>query len=471
MARLPANRSLGHKIIKKVKDTIATHGMLDKGDTVIVAVSGGVDSMVLLHALNRIRKDFRLTLVVCHLNHGLRGKESERDLKFVEKSCKDLGLKFEGKRLPAGKLKLEKGSLQEAARIKRYKFLEDAAKKYSANKIALGHTIDDQAETVFMRFIKGSSLTGLAGIPPVRGSFIRPLIGIKKEELMRFAEEEEIVYVEDSSNLSPRYLRNDLRLNLIPVIKKYNPNLAETLARTASVLNDDDECLENLALGLMPRVILKKGQTGLVLDRQGLTRIHRALAARVFLNAIALLNNKSNAYSVHIRSFLKILDGKSAGSSVTLPGGLKVSREYDYVIMSTRPPKKIKPFDKTVNVPGITRLGRHVLRATILNKLPRTCSGNDKIAYFDYTAIKGPLKLRSIRPGDRMTPFGMKGTKKLKEILIEKKIPRGRRPEIPLLCYEKDILWAVSVRRSGLFRVKSDAKRILKLEYLEYLEE
>jgi tRNA(Ile)-lysidine synthase len=467
MTRLPAKRSLGHRIIKKVKDAIVTNGMLDKGDTVIVAVSGGVDSMVLLHVLNRMRKDFDLSLVVCHLNHGLRGKESDRDFRLVRKTCEGIGLKFEGKRLKAGELKLEKGSLQEAARIKRYEFFEDAAKKHSAKKIALGHTIDDQAETVLMRVIKGSSLTGLAGIPPVRGPFIRPLIGIKKEELKRFAEEEGIGYVEDSSNLSPKYLRNDLRLNLIPAIKRYNPNLAETLARTASVLSDDDECLESLALELMPGMIIKKGQAGLVLDRQGLTKIHKSLAARVFLKAVALLRDKSDTYSVHVKSFLRILNGKSVSSSVSLPGGLKVRREYDKVIILTRPLTKVKPFDRTVNVPGITRLGEHVLKATILNRPPGNFACNDNMAYFDYTAIKGPLNLRSIMPGDRMTPFGMKGSKKLKEILIEKKIPRVSRPEIPLLCHEKDILWAVCVRRSELLRVKRGTKKILKIEYMK----
>jgi len=214
-------------------------------------------------------------------------------------------------------------------------------------------------------------------------------------------------------------------------------------------------------------MIIKKEQTGLVLDRQGLSRTHRALVARVFLKAVGLLSDKSDTYSVHIRSFFKIIDGKSVNSSLNLPGGLKVRREYDHVIISTGPLKITKPFDKTVNVPGITRLGEHALRATILNKPPKTFAGDDKIAYFDYAAINEPLNLRSIEPGDRMTPFGMKGSKKLKEILIEKKIPRGRRPEIPLLCSAKDILWAVGVKHSELFRVKRNTKQVLKLEYVE----
>ncbi len=467
MAHPPVDKSLEHKIIKKIKDTIRKHGMLEKGDTVIAGVSGGVDSMVLLHALNRIRENFDLTLVVCHLNHGLRGKESDRDFRFVKKACADLRLRLEGKRLKAGELRRQNGSLQESARIKRYKFLEDTAKKHSAEKIALGHTIDDQAETVLMRFINGSSVTGLTGIPPVRGPFIRPLIEVKKKELERFAKEEGIRHVEDSSNLSPKYLRNDLRLNLIPVIKKYNPNLTETLARTASVLSDDDECLDNLARGVMPGIIIKKRKTALVLDRVKLTKLHKAIAARVFLSAYEILNKRSHAYNVHIRSFLNIVTGKSASSSISLPDGLRVIREYDRVIISTQLPKEIKPFDKTVNVPGITKLRGtgYELKATILDKPPGTFSDDGKIAYFDYTAIKGPISVRTMKPGDRMTPFGMKGSKKLKEILIEKKIPRLQRAEVPLLYSGKNILWAVCVRQSELFKVERNTKKILKIEY------
>ncbi len=461
-----------YTIIRKIRATISKYGMLKRGDTVIAAVSGGVDSMALLHVLNGIGKDLNISIIACHLNHGLRGKESERDFRFVERACAYLGLKFEGRSLRAGELKRQGGSLQEAARTRRYEVLEDVAKKYRAHKIALGHTLDDQAETILMRFIKGSSSTGLAGIPPVRGPFIRPIIEIKREELERFVKEEGIGHVEDSSNLSPKYLRNDLRLNLIPIIRKYNPNLTETLVRMSFVLGEDGRCLDDLAKGIMPEVILKRGRKDLILNRIRLTELHRALTARVFLNSIKILSKESNTYNVHVESFLNIVSGKSVSSSLSLHDGLRVVREYDSIRITTQPLKEPKPFIKTVNVPGTTRLAGtgHKLVATILDRPFRAFADDCKTAYFDYAAVKKPMYVRSIRPGDRMIPFGVGGTKKLKEIFIEKKIPRFIRAEIPLLCHGDDILWAVCVRRSELLKVKKDTARILKIECVPALK-
>jgi tRNA(Ile)-lysidine synthase len=160
-------------MLKKVRETIGKHRMLRRGDTLCVAVSGGLDSTVLLHILDTLKDEFRLCLIVCHLNHNLRGRESERDFEFVKRTARRLGLAFEGKRLKKGGFR--EGSLQGWARARRYEFLEEAAKKHGARRVALGHNLDDQAETVLMRFIKGSGLRGLAGMDPVRGIFIRPL--------------------------------------------------------------------------------------------------------------------------------------------------------------------------------------------------------------------------------------------------------------------------------------------------------
>jgi tRNA(Ile)-lysidine synthase len=205
-------------------NTVKKYKMFRRGDTLCVAVSGGGDSTVLLHLLNALKDEFRLTLVVCHLNHNLRGKESERDFQFVKRTARRLGLAYEGKRLK--KSGHREGSLQEWARVKRYEFLEEAAKKYGARRVALGHSMDDQAETVLMRLIKGSGLKGLTGMDPVRGIFIRPLIGLNRKEIERYAREKDIKYVIDSSNKSKKYLRNRLRLELIPFIEKgYNPNI------------------------------------------------------------------------------------------------------------------------------------------------------------------------------------------------------------------------------------------------------
>ncbi len=263
-------------ILNRVRETARSHGMLRKGDCVLAAVSGGADSVVMLHMLCALRDELRLRLVVFHLNHNLRGREAERDFNFVRRLCARLGLPFEGRKLRAGEL--GKGSVQEAAREARYRHMEDAAKKHGARRIALGHTLDDQAETVLMRLVKGAAGAGLAGIPPVRGPFIRPLIEASRAEVEAFARENNIGFVTDSSNLVPKYLRNDIRLNLIPYLKKnYNPNIVSALVRLASTLRQDTEFIDSQAEAALPKVLIGRSRGTVVLDRVALTGLHSAL--------------------------------------------------------------------------------------------------------------------------------------------------------------------------------------------------
>src|SRR3989304_3812799 len=256
-------------MLDKAIDTIRKYGMLKKGDIVCVAVSGGVDSTVLLHLLNLLRDSLSLTLIVCHLNHNLRGKESERDFRFVKRMAGNLNLPFEGKKLFVKEVKSRRGeSLQQWARGKRLKFLKDAAKKHRAKKIALGHNLNDQAETVLMRLIKGSGTSGLAGMAPVREAFIRPLIETQREDIERYAIKNNLKYAVDSTNRSLKYLRNRIRLELIPFIEKqYNPNIIETLARTAPALGQEADCLEKKAGKNFPRGGNPAGKRGIFMDR------------------------------------------------------------------------------------------------------------------------------------------------------------------------------------------------------------
>src|SRR3972149_768595 len=257
-------------MIDKVRETIKKYGMLKKGDIVCVAVAGGVDSTVLLHLLNLLRDSLSLTLIVCHLNHNLRGKESERDFRFVKRMAGNLNLPFEGKKLFVKEVKSRRGeSLQQWARGKRLKFLKDAAKKHGAKKIALGHNLNDQAETVLMRLIKGSGTSGLAGMAPVREAFIRPLIETPREDIERYAIKNNLKYAVDSTNRTLKYLRNRVRLELIPFIEKqYNPNIIETLARTGAVLRKDAGCLAKEAAKNFPRVVTRTEKRRISMDRE-----------------------------------------------------------------------------------------------------------------------------------------------------------------------------------------------------------
>jgi tRNA(Ile)-lysidine synthase len=456
-------------MLAKVRDTIERHGMLSGKETVVVCVSGGVDSAVLLHVLSKLTDEYSLKLVVAHLNHNLRAKESSRDLNFVRTLAKGLGLKFAGKTLRAGELKKAGRSVQEAAREKRYAFFEETAVKFGATKIALGHTEDDQAETVLMRLLKGSSLTGLTGIPAVRGRFIRPLIEVSRAEIEDYAQKAGIKHVLDSSNLKDKYLRNDIRLNLIPyLMKNYNPNIVETLARTASVLRADDDYLEQVARTVAPSLVLEERKGGVVLERGKLAALHEALSSRVFLFAAELLGKRAEISSTHIKSFIKIIKGEKPNATADLPG-VRIAREYGRVIVSLPEDRKPVFFKATLKVPGSTvvRGAGAVFKATLLKKGPSSLAGGEKTAYFDLDEIEGPVTIRQIAPGDKMAPFGMKGTKKLKDIFIEKKVPRPLRAKVPVLSTGRGILWAAGVRRSELCKVKKGTVRVLKLEFRE----
>lgn len=471
------------RLIDRVRETIKRHRMLEEGDSVLVAVSGGADSMALLHALIRLRGEFSLKLSVCHLNHNLRGASSRRDMSFVKGAARALKIPFIGKTLPKRALGKRRGeSLQAEARRARYSFFEEAARKAKADKTALGHTLDDQAETVLMRLMKGAGPEGLSGIPPVRDRFIRPLIETERAEIENFLRGEGAGYVTDQTNLKSEYLRNDIRLNLIPFIeRRYNPNIKATLARVSSTLRETDSFLESES-GKAYLKALKRGRGGggggggeggegrVVLDRARLRRLHPALLKMVFLRAASVLGKRAQLTGSHIGLFVNLVKGGEPAGVLRLPGPLFAKREYDRLIISSASPEGKLPgrFDVKLKVPGKVRAGAGYVKATLIKRSPKTIGmlkGGPFAAYFDYRGLKTPLRVRSTRPGDRIVPFGMKGHKKLKEVLIEAKVPREVRRLVPVLTSGGTVLWAAGLKRSDLCRVTGSTGEILKVEY------
>ena len=237
-------------LLYRVKRTIDHYHLLNQGDRIVVGVSAGVDSMVLLHLLNACRQTFDLSLIVAHVNHGIRPKEPEKEADLVQKECERLHLPFECGIFNAKEFqRAGKFSLQEAARRLRFHFFEQILQKYDAQKIALGHHADDQVETVLLRLMRGAGLQGLKGILPIReGRVIRPLLEVWRHEIEAFAIKNNIPFLIDSSNLKEDYLRNRLRLSLIPLLEKeYQPNVKEILLRTSAILREENDYLEKEA--------------------------------------------------------------------------------------------------------------------------------------------------------------------------------------------------------------------------------
>lgn len=457
-------------LIQQIKKTINEWKMLSRGETVVAAVSGGVDSVVLLHILADLKEELELRLIVAHMDHGLRGRESRRDHDFVRDLARRLGVEFTSVLLKKGELKGLGGSPQEAARVKRYAFFIDVASKYKAQKVALGHISDDQAETVIMRLMKGSSLSGLSGIPPKRDIFVRPLIQASRASIEEYARDRGIAYVTDSTNLTVKYLRNRVRLELIPKLEKeYNPSIKETLARTAQLLSIDDDFIEKAAIKAFKAALIEHKAAVVVLDRARLKSMHRALSARVFLASVRSLGVEGELGSLHVEAFFDIMIGARPNASINLPNGARARREYGKMIIDSGLTIEAVFFEQTIIVPGVTLVeGIGTIEAKVV-KPPKKITGGASTAWFDYDALieAGQLSVRQFKPGDRMVPFGMEGHRKLKDIFIDSKVPLIERKKSPVVIVGKEVVWLVGLRQSAQFIVGRKTRRALRLEFIK----
>jgi len=458
--------------------------MLAKGDRVVVAVSGGVDSTVLLYILMGVKGEYHLDLIVAHLNHSMRGEASRRDARFVEALAKRLGLPFEGRTVDLPSiLKAEKTSPQLAARRARYTFFEETLKRYGANRIATGHTRDDQVETVLMRFLKGTGLRGLRGIPPIRGVYIRPLLEISRTEVERYATEQKISYMVDSSNEDTRYLRNRIRRELIPLMEKnYNPRIKDDLARFAFLMARDEGYMEGEVDKVYSKTTLRQDEDGITFNLKEIQKLPEALVARVFIKGVEEVSG-SPLYSYHIEDILDLISKGGASGSIDLPYGLTLYKEYDLITLTREAPIATPSFEKGLNVPGTTTIEEigKTFKATILcnqtpgdlmipsNSNPESSSGqtpNSNVAYFDYNKLNTPLIVRNFIAGDRFRPLGMDGTKKIKELFIERKVARSKRGEIPIVLSGREIIWVVGLREADWAKLQNDTRKVLKIEVI-----
>ena len=462
-------------LIGKVKATVERYRMLQKGDRVIVGVSGGVDSVVLLHILMALRDEYDLSLVIAHLDHGIRGEESRREADFVRDLAQGLDLPFETTVADVPALaRGERISLQEAARKARYDFYERVRKKYNGQKVAMGQTADDQAETVLIRVIRGAGLRGLKGIPPVRGGvYIRPLIETSREEVERLASEEGLSHVIDSSNIKDIYLRNKVRHDLIPHLeRKYNPNIRVGLTRMASILSREDDYLDRKAEEVMAGLIKGDGQE-VSLDIAGLKAFHEAIWFRVLQKTLARLlgGDLRSIKTVHLDGICRLLTHPAPNKVLCLPDGIYAEKHYTKLFIRRGRPPAVFPFEYIVEVPGVTIV--EVLGKKLVTRIEAAKRGipmdlDPSIAFLDDDKLIHPLTLRSFEKGDRFVPLGMKGHKKLKDFFIDSKVPKALRRRIPLLISGGTIVWVVGYRVNECFKLTETSKRILRAEYLDY---
>ncbi len=458
-------------LLLRVKRTIDDHHLLNEGDRLVVGVSGGVDSMVLLHLLLTLRPAFDLFLIIAHVNHGLRPEESEKEADLVRNECERLNLPFESVKFDTKEFqKIAKLSLQEAARRLRFHFFEEILQKYGAQKIVLGHHADDQVETVLLALMRGAGLQGLKGMLPIReGKVIRPLLEVWRHEIEAFAAEAKIPFLVDSSNLKEGYRRNRVRLSLIPLLEKeYQPKIKRILLRTSTILREDDDYLEKETERVWQHVVEESGEC-LAFQYSTYRSLPPAIQWRVVRKLLKRIYGEAKE-DLRIAEVFKALKEAPPSLLLQLPSEVLLEKKYERVSLGKKRVETVTPFEVELVFPGrtfIKEIGREVVTEVTENEsyldIPKGRAG---IAYLDYHALQFPLRIRNFRPGDKFEPFGVKGSQKLKEFFIDHKIPRFERPNIPLLVAGERIAWVVGHRISQWAQITDKTKKILKVEIL-----
>jgi tRNA(Ile)-lysidine synthase len=427
--------------------------------------------MVLLHLLNACRQTLNLSLIVAHVNHGLRPDESEKEADLVQKECERLGLPFECETFNVKEFRTAgKFSLQEAARRLRFRFFERVLHKYDGQKIALGHHADDQVETVLLRLLRGAGLQGLKGILPAReGKVIRPLLEVWRHEIEAFAVKNNVPFLIDSSNLKEDYLRNRLRLSLIPLLEKeYQPNLKEILLRTSAILREENDYLKKEAEKAYQHMVEERGES-LTFQYPDYQSLHPAIQWRVIQKMLRTIYGDEKE-DPGISQIFGRLKQPHASFVLEFFPGIYMEKRYGKVSLGKKRVEIVPPFEVEIVSPGRTfvkEIGREVVtQETDVVEQSAVLGTSSETVFLDYRVLQFPLRIRNFRPGDRFQPLGVKGSQKLKEFFIDHKIPRFERPRVPLLISGERIVWVVGYRIDECARITSSTKRILKVNFI-----
>lgn len=463
---------------QKICALIDSFQMIKPGDVVLAGVSGGMDSITLLHILWTLRKERRFTLQVVHFNHLIRGAQADADAGLVRELAGALGLPAIVERCDVPAFRAARGlSLEEAAREARYAFFERACRRTGAVRVALGHHADDQAETILLNLLRGAGPAGLKGIPPVRGPYIRPLLNVRRREIAAYCRRHRLPFREDASNREDTYTRNRIRLHLIPRLEReYNPRLVEALVHLGQICREEDAYLEEQAAGLylVAEREPEAGGPALELDIEALRTAPPPLRRRLLRRAWRKLTGSPADLSyVHVQALLEMLDNPAGGRTVVLPGRAKAVRTGFRLCFycGDGRPVTVSPYFYPLAVPGYTYIPE--IDITIQAELvppgqvpePRRLSPREVL--LDRGRLPEPLFVRRRQAGDRFMPLGMQEPVRLKKFLNGCGITAEQRDCLPLVVCGDDIIWVGGVRPGEKWKVTPSTKDFLHLRILE----
>jgi len=488
-----------YRAVSTALETVKNMDMVAGGDSILISVSGGPDSVFLTHLLLMIKSQYRLKLYGFSLDHCTRGGRSAKDAEFVKRMYRDLGIELITRKVDAVKWCRErKMSFQEGARKLRAGMLRELARENDIDRIALGHNLDDNIETFLMRIIRGSGARGLAGIRPVSGNIIRPLINTSRQDIEDYLKANDIGYCIDSSNLEDKYTRNRVRNKLIPFIgKNFQGDAGTSIKRVIDILAQEDEYLSETASGAIKKdAFIQKspGREKVIYIRLPLTaagRYHRALKRRVALTALELLygNLEDISYS-NIEYILGLMrPGRGENRRLDLPGPIIVLRIAENLHMvHTGFVQDLDPGIRQhiMRIQGIGQAGQasagqtiliggrtvledfgFCINSKILDEPGDYSKLDDSKAVIDYDKVSGPIRVRRWSEGDRFQPLGMQGEKKLQDLFMDCRVPVNLRKEIPVFCDSEKIIWVGNMRLDHRVSITPSSREFLLLELFE----
>lgn len=442
--------------------------LFSPGDTLIVGLSGGADSVALLDLLASL-PDYSLRLTAAHLNHCLRGAESDGDEQFCREFAARLGIPFETRRVDVAAFAAREGlNLEDAGREARIEFLDQLARAAGASAVVLAHHADDQAETVLMRLLRGSGSHGLAGIAwRNRRGYVRPLLNVSRQEIEAYLRERGLEWREDSSNRDTTLLRNRIRHEILPLLESCNPATREALTATASILNDEDALLEELTERAFAE-LCESSAAGSSCSVARFLSQPPALARRlVRLMYSRHAHSRRLLTSSHVEAVRAMAASPRPNQRLNLPGAIVAVREYDRLSLTRPDAPPDCPYEIQIDGPGSFLLpdgSRIHVEEGAPPLAPKTeCSDR---AWFDQAQAPYPWTVRTFRPGDRLQPLGMVGTKKVKDIFIDKKIPPSRRAATPLFFSDNRLFWLAGICTSHPSRINDRTTRVVTVTIL-----
>jgi len=470
------------RIKENIMAIIQRYELISRADRVLIAVSGGPDSVGLVCLLHGLREEFSLHLEVAHLQHGIRGEAAKEDAKFVAGLAESLKLPFHLREIDLPKMKSAagKGNLEALAREERYRFFAEVVRKRKLNKVATAHTRDDQAETVLMWLLRGTGMKGLGGMAPLHQlrlasgdltdsiTIIRPLLNVSKSEILSYLEENKFAYRIDRTNEDTTLLRNWIRRELLPSIQqRAGEEFSARLSREAELLRDEDRYLDKLAIRSLDAIRAPMG-----INRSALLQEPTALQRRILRLWIAQRRGHLRGLEfVHIEDLLRLIEQGPPQGRMSIPSGWELVREYETLRLEKRTRGSTRVcytynFEAGVTL-RIPEAG-YELRSEMLSPSSFRVPGDLMSAVFDAACLSGPLTVRNFRHGDRFQPLGMGGHKKVKELFIEKKVPLSIRARLPILVIGSEILWIPGYARSEVGRVSESTTAVLHVKAITF---